>query len=400
MIPLKIRIEGDFWDCQIYRGRLYLFSSNGTLKILDWNSIVQFFIQDPIDELILTCGFIDGRKLYDSNIILLLKDERIKNLLRENFVNQGLRNLVVDSDHINKFLLKEVKNPFNELHTDSEIFSNKIFGITYNGLYSVDVHAKGKHVINEQANRLNSFVAYSLKADKYGKLAVSGGEEGLYEFKASGNETPSHSESRLKKISGKHSSFADYNFISLYNSSLFGDSFLALHKWKEKVPGSQEKPSTILDKEVVENEIFGQSRHNSLSWGTNEKIYRACDNILEVINFNNYASVEDGCFSDMRSFEFQAWKGRILKGGTAYFGAIIECEHALVVLMEQDDFYNIQGAPTRWRVYPRSLNYENHLHVVQDSWIDIYSFNNDYFRPKKKSFGIEFKEEKKFNKFK
>ena len=35
MQPLKITITGDFWDCQIYRGRLYLWSLNGELKVFN-----------------------------------------------------------------------------------------------------------------------------------------------------------------------------------------------------------------------------------------------------------------------------------------------------------------------------------------------------------------------------
>ena len=102
---------------------------------------------------------------------------------------------------------------------------------------------------------------------------------------------------------------------------------------------------------------------------------------------------DENYFSKKNVFQFQAWKGKIIKGGNAYFGTIIECENAIVVLTGEKEFFNIPGSATRWRVYPRSFNYENHLHVIKDDRLEIYSFNNDYFRDQyDKNFGIRFTE--------
>jgi hypothetical protein len=77
----------------------------------------------------------------------------------------------------------------------------------------------------------------------------------------------------------------------------------------------------------------------------------------------------------------------------AYFGVIVECENALVVMNDENEFFNIPDSVTRWRVYPRSIRYENHLHVISDSKIDIYSFNHDYFRSQEdKKIGIKYLE--------
>ena len=43
----------------------------------------------------------------------------------------------------------------------------------------------------------------------------------------------------------------------------------------------------------------------------------------------------------------------------------------------------------------RSLNYENHLHVILDDKIEIHSFNQDYFlNQEEKKMGIQFKNER------
>ena len=45
MQPLKISILGDYFDCQIYRGRLYLWTFDGDLKVYDSNSLVKSLIR-------------------------------------------------------------------------------------------------------------------------------------------------------------------------------------------------------------------------------------------------------------------------------------------------------------------------------------------------------------------
>lgn len=42
----------------------------------------------------------------------------------------------------------------------------------------------------------------------------------------------------------------------------------------------------------------------------------------------------------------------------------------------------------KWRVYPRSIQYTNQLHVIYNDRMEILSFNDDYFEnQEKKLFG-------------
>lgn len=400
MNPAKITIEGDFWDCQIYRGRLYLWESNGCLRVVNWYDLVRSFINKPAEELILTCAFLEGRFLYASNLSALFLDQEFRSLLTKKFNKLLQRELVVTTEYLEKFTMSTQDNPFKELQTDSEIINNTVYALTYDGLISAEAHqpSRNKNLVKKQTHKINDFVGYSVKAGKYGRLALSGGEEGLYEYDASNGENEYYDWAsqrnikRFRQVTKRHSSFADFNFLSLYNSSLIGKSFLSLYTLKEGTDFRSAFQNKTLEQEVSENQIFGSNGANSLSWGTNEKLYKATNNILEVVRFNNYDK-EQNYFSKKESFEFQAWKGKILKGGTAYFGTIIECENAVVVLTGDGEFFNIPGSATRWRVYPRSFNYENHLHVIHEEKLEIYSFNHDYFRDQSdKEFGIKFTE--------
>jgi hypothetical protein len=84
-------------------------------------------------------------------------------------------------------------------------------------------------------------------------------------------------------------------------------------------------------------------------------------------------------FTSLNSIQFEDWAGDIIGGGTSYFGVIIELENAISILTSNDDLFTIPQAVVRWRVYPRSKNYENHLHIISDKCLEIYSFNHDYF---------------------
>jgi hypothetical protein len=66
-------------------------------------------------------------------------------------------------------------------------------------------------------------------------------------------------------------------------------------------------------------------------------------------------------------------------------------------MLSDGTYYNIPGEASRVRIFPRSLNYENHLHVILDDRLEIYSFNNDYFVDQKsKDFGFAFRQPKTF----
>ena len=158
------------------------------------------------------------------------------------------------------------------------------------------------------------------------------------------------------------------------------------------------KPIRDFEGNISEDEIFNtKNERHFISWGIEDKIYKATDYGFEIIKYNNYAKKENGDeqFSRLNSFKFHTWKGNIINGGSSYFGNIVECENALIVVQSDEKIFTINGPVTKWRVYPRSMNYENHLHVILDDRIEIYSFNQDYFvNQENKEIGIQFNNQK------
>jgi hypothetical protein len=406
MNPAKITIYGDFWDCQIYRNRLYIWGMDGSLKIIDWNKLVDSFSTQLSDQLALSCAFTNGNYLYQSDFSKIFRDPDFRTLLITKFENISQANYAIEGDDLQNFLIKEQDSPFKELPTDTEFLSNRIYAITDNGLFSTDANKskKRKLPVSSRLTKHWDSPLLSISANKYAKIALSGGSEGLYEYDASSIWEDNFNdgepiEPRLSLISKRPSTFANYQFLSIYSSSNFASSYLSLFKWempRQDLALSGVKPKRIKDREISSDQIFGYNGE-ALSWGSHEKIYKAFDGGLDIVRFNNYAKEDEqeSLFSEVKRVTFQPWKGRIIGGGVSYFGTIIECENAVVVMQSDGSFFNIPGSATRWRVYPRSINYENHLHVIFENRLEVYSFNQDYFENQDgKDYGFSYKNDR------
>jgi hypothetical protein len=53
-------------------------------------------------------------------------------------------------------------------------------------------------------------------------------------------------------------------------------------------------------------------------------------------------------------------------------------ERSLVIALSNGEFMTVEGEPVRWRVFPRSTNFTNQLHIIYDDRIEILSFVHDY----------------------
>ena len=405
MQPVKLTILGDYIDCQIYRGRLYLWTFDGRIKVYKWYDLVNSLPKKDNDIIALKFCFLDGNYLYKNDLVDLFVDKEFKTILLRKFTSVAEQSYQLTSKQADKFLFGEQDTPQNILPTDTEIYSNKLYYITEQGLFSSSAHRDNKkYPISSRPSKLWDCNLLSIKANKYPQLALSGGSEGLFEFNLSNSDNDVWDRKDPNQISKGHSSFANYTFWSIYNSSLVDKSYMALFSLNKS--NEQEEPEDVFSfksnykreyKEIInESKIFKIGKNEKhLSWGVEDKIYRATDFGFEIVKFNNKPKEDQGekLFTPIQSVNLHPWKGKVIDGGTAYFGTIVECENALVVMLSNGEFVTIEGPITRWRVYPRSLNYENQLHVIKDDRIEIYSFNQDYFlNQDEKILGIQHKQ--------
>ena len=107
MQPLKISILGDFWDCQIYRGRLYLWTMDGRLLTYKWDEFVDSLSVEKELKLALECGFCRGDYLYNPNFNLLFSDQEIVKVLKSKFKKLSKSKFEFQLKDLDKYLYGE-----------------------------------------------------------------------------------------------------------------------------------------------------------------------------------------------------------------------------------------------------------------------------------------------------
>lgn len=392
MQPLKITLPGNYWDVQIYRDRLYLWDMSGKLSIYDWEkSLEPLFSRDLNIRLPIITAFSRGDYLYGANFDLIFSDEEFKDLLQNKFVR------IQDEIEIQPLKRGEQDTPFKELHIDSEIYNNQLYAITSGGLWSATAHRNDKKypVSSRPKKRWDAYLQ-SIKAHS-NKLAIAGGSDGLFEYRISGEDIYTdnfyHPEDKITQLSEKHSLYATWAFSSIYSTSDIGSSVMIANYWSTEMGENRLNFGNIYDY----SDIFGNTVNGSISWAENEKIYYLHNSTLKAVNFNQSGLAPDNDmdpFQEIYAAEITEYAGQeIIMADTVQFGTVIEDMDGLTVFRSDGEIYRINGPITRWRVYPRSKRYENHLHVVLDDRIEIYSFNHDYFVDQKsKIFGIQHRE--------
>jgi hypothetical protein len=69
----------------------------------------------------------------------------------------------------------------------------------------------------------------------------------------------------------------------------------------------------------------------------------------------------------------------VISARVAPFGSVVELHDGLLVIPTKGKTIFLPGEPTNWRVFPRSEDYVNQLHVVYEDHLDIFAFTHDYF---------------------
>lgn len=405
MQPLKLIILGDYWDSQIYKGRLYIWDMDNIVYIYDWERFVGNLAEDTYLKLPFTCAFSRGDLLYQPSDIsqLIFEDVEIKQILERKFQAIAQRELVFSRHELSPYLIGEQDSPFDNIHDDSTIYNDAIFAITDSGLYNVATHKpkRQRYKIDKNPSKIWDGLGTSIQAGK-SVLAIASGSEGLFEYNFNNKIEP-------KQISKRHTLFANWAFASIYGSSDIQPSYLAAFRWRE-----QEREENLLGARILlhskyirefssimtEEKIFNQLDHEvGLSWGRQEKLYRASKNSLEVVHFTQKKigseEKEESPFEVIGTYplnmSLSSNSEQVIAGGVSYFGVIVELEKGLMVIESTGSIMYIPGPITRWRVFPRSVRYENQLHVILDDRLEIHSFNNDYFvNQRNKIIGLEY----------
>ena len=81
MQPVKLTIEGQFWDSQIYMGLLYLFGRDGSLVVIDWDRLVDNLARQTHQKFAVEAALRRSDHLYGPSARLFLSDPTVADLM-------------------------------------------------------------------------------------------------------------------------------------------------------------------------------------------------------------------------------------------------------------------------------------------------------------------------------
>lgn len=406
--PVRIIITGKYYDCQMYRGRLYLWTINGELNVYDWNKVInQTVIPKFKERLPFVFSFLEGNFLYNKRVSYIFSDEEYRSILLHQYKVLVDTPVTISADELEQSRLFQGSIPMKELPIDTEVYANNLYFAVDKGLYRKVIHTSASDPsLGPKDTKLWDCRLLSLKANKYPQIALSAGSDGLFELNLVKDEAirpqalESVEETKVYKISDKPSSFSNYSFLSVFSTSYVDESYMALFNWKPidalrfNVAGKREvKVYRDFDEVIGQQGIFGEENESEISWGIDDKIYSIKGDTLTILKFNNAANIEKGetYYQTLDSVKLPKNIGQIVGAGSSYFGNVLEFTKGVLVLRSDGNVTVIPDEVIRWRVYPRSKNYLNHLHLLYDDRLEIYSFNHDALvNQVTKKIGIEY----------
>lgn len=388
MQPVSLTIRGDFWDSQIYSGDLILFRADGALSRLNWDASIDH-LANSYESIgtALRVAFSDSDLFYNLKVRKVLKDPQIDLIIRAQL--EELAALPIEALSRNlRGHLSISDTPFPFLSTDTEVYYNQILAGGDEGLFSIHRSGAGVKSMLHRVHKHHDGRILQVKASNQNTaVAAAAGGDGLFEFAA--NWKSEELLDNKKRLTPTPCSGCDWAFKSVFgwNSQ---SSFLA--SFREETDPQANKKVRRFDKVLHQEQIFeGQGfslGDDARVWGSQEKVFCISGRELKVLTYQ--PPISDGrkkssggdqnhSFSKMgfKTLNFDA--SQVVSTGTAPFGTVIELFDRLVVLRSDGEVNEFVGESVHWRVFPRSENYSNQLHIIYEDHIQIVSFVHDYF---------------------
>ncbi len=394
MQALRLTIPGDYWDVQIYRGWLHLWTMSGSLITLDWNRLVDGIAESATSALAVRLGFAQGTALYGDQVAPLRAEPEFREWMLRLFDSQAEQTLVLDAADIARATLDEQANPLHDLPVDTEIYERMLYAATSQGIWRSSVGRRTIHPISTRSTKLHDLPAVSMRA-RSRQLALAATGDGLFEL-GRDRETPWYDRmmqpDRMRQLSTRHCEKVDWAFSSIFASSTLSGGYLIARYWRSEL---EEGGDSLEDGGVFDDgTIDGSLDEPDVSWAHDEKIYTAGVRRLTSSHYTqkNVPNGIKAASSALGDIVLENAIDRPIAGGSATFGAVVEFDDRLIVVSSDENQSTIDGPVTRWRTYPRAVNYENHLHVILDDRLEVLAFYGDYLvDQREKKFGIEFR---------
>lgn len=355
------------------------------MHYIDWRAAIDDLANKNTDiQTALRVSFTDSDLFYSPHVLKVLSDPVIKDAIT------GQLNALASKDFQENYwswarFWKTGDSALGFLPNDTDVYYNKIFAGSDDGLYSATrgVLSRGSRSKKQKHHDARYF---QIKAShRFTSIAAAVGTDGLLEFALSdGGKLETE-----KILTTKDCSACDWAFQNVMGWT--GDDSFVVNFKKEKDTRTN-RTKRVFDRVIGGEAIFENSRTSSqkksaFEWGSRDKMYRISDGRLEVFDFEPYTlkavskktEARDERFINKGNLALNVNPDEVLSTGTASFGTVIELSSEILVIRSDGEIERFPGEAMHWRVFPRSDNYGNQLHIIYEDNLLIISYVHDYF---------------------
>jgi hypothetical protein len=386
--PVRATIPGRYWDSQIYSGNLFLFDRDGGLTTVDWNALVASLEVGEDLRVVADAALLGNHRLYGEGARQLVRDPEVRPILLNKFFR--LHGLHLEWDLRLAELQSTIDNPLPFPHNDSEVYYSRVYVGSRSGLYRLDRdRSEGRR---RSSARIADMPALSIAA-KHTLIAVAAGADGLHQVQVARTSNP-----RDEPISAEACTTCEWAYSSLVCSDTTRRMFVASYsrvRDETRADTSRRKFIRKFDGIVKQESLFA-SQHlasKAAHWGAKDKLYRFGDGMIEIVRYDPDSALRPTeRFTTITTLPTPGLGNDdgLVAARVAPFGSVLEFDDRLVVLPSVGEPLILSGEPVNWRVFPRSIDYVNHLHVIYEDRLEIWAFTHDYFVDQRtKLFGTE-----------
>jgi hypothetical protein len=383
-----ITIEGSYWDSYIYKGRLFLFRCDGSMLTIKWDRASEALRITEDQKLAFSASFTASDLLYSHVYLPFLKDKEIYSLLVDKFERLAAQNLVLNQVMLNELKLGEQDTPFPFPHAESEVYYDKLYVASQDGVHSGSCHGKTKFPVSTRSRRLWDSPCTAVSAG-YGKLAVAAGSDGLHEISVNDY---SFERNQLLDMNCVDCEWAYYSifasshtqqgglaaFEKLPDDPIARYGYRTRHSYQRNFKGILRDEDIFLKKQLRDEDDFSREARG-YSWGVQDKLCKISSKGIHVVRYQPWLDdEEEEPLQDHGFLPMKSTQGGVVSAATAPFGIVIEYDRALALILSDGRKITIPGEPVSWKVFPRAKHYQNQLHIIYEDRLMIYSFNHDY----------------------
>jgi hypothetical protein len=324
--------------------------------------------------------------LYEVGSRQLLNDPEIRQIVMQRFHKLAELMIGYGTDRVRNASVRD--NPFPFPHHDVEMHYGRLYVGSDEGLFALSTESTGQG--HKQARQLSDAPAYDIAARR-STMAQACGSAGLIQvdIRVQQGRGPRGVVTKLSDLPCTHCEWAYHSVVAAgQDSAPFVATFKRSDKPANATTGSA-RFERLLDRIVTGSELFGgESSEYMLSWGAKDKLYRYCEGRIEVVRYTPSGKRKhagEGEFASAGEIALPAVQSnsKPLSARVAPFGSVLELDAGLFVVPTAGEPIFIPGEPVNWRVFPRSVDYLNHLHIIYEDRLDVWVFTHDYFADQK-----------------